>query len=53
MQVKYIRVSFKDAVIKRIKETSRKRIKEVKINYNRAGTRNLLPRDKAVLGKRC
>ena len=45
-------MSFEEAVIKRIKETSRKRIKEFKINYNRAGIRNLLPRNKAVLGKR-
>lgn len=43
-------MSFEEAVIKRIKET-RKGIKEFKINYKRAGTRNLLPRDKAVLGK--
>lgn len=45
-------MSFEEAVIKRIKETSRKRIKEIKINYNRAGTRNVLPGDKAALRKR-
>lgn len=51
MHVEYIRVSFEEAIIKRIKETSWKRIKEIKINYNWAGTRNILPGGKAVLKK--